>query len=87
MRSRRVGTKGAQKRRADGTVAHAFELDDAPQFERYVLITATRAFWVEPVIESAVQLATDPHRAERAPVPLDRELRQVSLVITKEPRP
>jgi hypothetical protein len=62
----------------------AYELDDAPRFERFYLVTADRAFEVEPVVEAA-------RRAALAPVPdqltLPAPLEQTSFLLRKGGQP
>lgn len=66
---------------------HAYELDSAPDFERFVFVTADAAIDVEALLSAAHELAADPERAAAAPLPLSAEHAQWSLVVTKEPAP
>jgi len=63
---------------------HAYELDDAPGWERFYLVFSRDAFDVAPVLEAARKLAADagasPPTALVLPAPLD----QSSLVLIKE---
>lgn len=63
---------------------HAYELDDAPGWERFYLVFGRDAFDVAPVLEAARTLAADagasPPPALVLPAPLD----QSSLVLIKE---
>jgi hypothetical protein len=62
----------------------AYELDDAPRFERFYLVTSDRAFDVEPVVEAA-------RRAARAPRPdhleLAAALEQATFLLRKGGQP
>jgi hypothetical protein len=62
----------------------SYQLDDAPGFERFVLLTARRPFALEPVLEAAHALAADPASARVEPLPLPRHLEQADFVIAKE---
>jgi hypothetical protein len=57
--------KRAAHLQTDGAVAlpAAFELDDAPRFERFFLISGTRPFEVAPVVSAAEALADRPDAA------------------------
>jgi hypothetical protein len=63
---------------------HSFELDDAPGWERFYLVTGHAAFSVAPVLEAARTLAetagTGPPHALMLPASLD----QSSLILIKE---
>jgi len=61
----------------------AYELDDAPAFERFVLITADRPFPAAVAIDAARRLAANPGAARRDPLPLGPPLRQMSLALVK----
>ncbi|WP_050726496.1 hypothetical protein [Vulgatibacter incomptus] len=69
---------------SSGAVAlpHAFELDDAPGFERFVFVTAPEPFAVEPVIAAARRVASDP-AADRVPLALPAGLEQASFLVRK----
>jgi hypothetical protein len=64
----------------------AYELDDAPGFERFFLIASDRPFEVAPVLEAARALAAQPVAARRASLPLAPGLRQTSLALDKPQR-
>lgn len=64
----------------------AYELDDAPAFERFFFVTSDEPFDVEALVESARQLAREPERARREPLPLPSSLSQFSLTLDKAPR-
>jgi hypothetical protein len=63
---------------------HAFELDDAPRWERFYLVSSREAFEVAPVLEAARTVAasagTNPPPTLVLPAPLD----QSGLVLIKE---
>jgi hypothetical protein len=69
-----------------GTVLldHAYELDDAPHFERFYFVTATEPFAVAPVVDAA-------HRRAGAPgptrLPLAAPLEQTTFLLRKGGRP
>jgi hypothetical protein len=68
-------------------VPSAYELDDAPGFERFFFVTGARPFAIASVVEAARTLAARPAAAARtAPLPVAAELRQISLALDK-PRP
>jgi hypothetical protein len=61
----------------------AYELDDAPGFERFVLVTGEAAR-PDAVLAAARRLASDPARARKDPLPLPGSLHQFSLLLVKE---
>jgi hypothetical protein len=61
----------------------AYELDDAPAFERFVLITADRPFPTAAALDAARKLAANPGAARRDPLPLGPSLQQMSLALVK----
>ncbi len=62
----------------------AYELDDAPRFERFILITSSAPFAVETALAAARSLAADP-AADREPLQLPEELEQTSILVRKTP--
>ncbi len=79
-----------------GTTAlldQAYELDDAPEWERFYFVTGDTAFPVAPVMEAARRAATDrpstPLRAGRPPatLALPRGLEQSTFSLQKEAKP
>ena len=68
-----------------GTIplSRAYELDDAPEFERFFLVTSAAPFDVAPVREAAKGLGS---RASTAALPLPRGLSETSLLIRKVSR-
>jgi len=63
-------------------LAGAYELDDAPRFERFFLVTSDQPFAVEPVLEAARALAASPE-AHTASLFLPEGLTQVSFTLQK----
>jgi hypothetical protein len=66
------------------SLPHAFELDDAPGFERFFLITSAEPFRVEPVLERARALSPEARERGALELPPGLEVRSLSLI--KEPR-
>ncbi|WP_428261243.1 hypothetical protein [Haliangium sp.] len=69
------------------SLAHSYQLDDAPEFERFFLITADRAIAVEDLLESARALADEADRARAEPLALSPGLDQYSILLRKESQP
>jgi hypothetical protein len=63
---------------------YAYKLDDAPEFERFFLVTAERTFAVQAVLEAAQELAAQPRRARQGNLALPRGLEQLSLLLLKK---
>jgi hypothetical protein len=63
----------------------SFRLDDAPAFERFILVTAERPFEVARVLDAARTLAARPD-AREAPLPLPSGLSETSILLRKETR-
>ncbi len=63
----------------------AYELDDAPRFERFVLITRAEPFALAPIVAAAEALAADPIRAIAEPLDLPADHAQASLLLRKGP--
>lgn len=63
---------------------NAYELDDAPGFERFFFITSTSAIDVELVLEQANLLAKDTNRAKTRHIELPQGINQTSVLINKE---
>jgi hypothetical protein len=61
----------------------SFRLDDAPAFERFILVTAGRPFEVAGVVDAARILAARAD-ARVARLPLAPDLSEASLVVSKE---
>ncbi len=65
------------------TLDYAYRLDDAPEFERFFLVTADRPFPVEEVLRAARKLAGSPQAARRNALALPAGLEQGSLLLLK----
>ena len=61
----------------------AYELDDAPGFERFFLVTADQPFPLSPVLDAARMLASRPAAARAASLPLSASFHQESLILNK----
>jgi hypothetical protein len=64
-------------------LGHAFELDDAPDFERFFFVVSRTPFATERVLESAERLAGAGHEAAERPLDLPSDLEQTSVVLRK----
>lgn len=64
-------------------LAHAYELDAAPKFERFFLITGEKPFDAGTVAAAARQLAGDAANAESGKLALPQELAQTSILLRK----
>jgi hypothetical protein len=62
----------------------AYELDDAPRFERFYLVTSDRAFAVEPVVQAARSAARAPREDQ---LQLAAPLQQTTFLLRKGGRP
>jgi hypothetical protein len=81
---------GASPMLAEGSevpLAHSYELDDAPGFERFVFVTRDgQPPIVDEVMRAAERLAEDPTQARNAPLPLPGAgWQQHSLMLRKAP--
>ena len=65
----------------------AYELDDAPGWERFYFVTADTAFDVEPIMTAARQLAARDLHHPPGRLPLGREFSQAMFLVQKEARP
>lgn len=63
----------------------AYELDDAPKWERFYIITGTTEFDVAPIVDAIARSAATP--AGGAPLPLSSTLNQATFQLQKESRP
>ncbi|MFP2928788.1 hypothetical protein ACLESO_27045 [Pyxidicoccus sp. 3LG] len=79
-----VGTQAAALA-PSGThsLPRAYELDDAPGFERFFFVASEAPFDVEPVLAAARALAQGP-AAHTAPLSLPEGLTQVSFTLEKQ---
>ncbi|MEO1172274.1 MAG: ActD-like protein [Myxococcota bacterium] len=62
---------------------HSYELDDAPSFERFFLVTRPVPFDVDPVLAAARKLAAEPER-NRKDLELPASYSQSSIILRKE---
>ena len=76
---------GALEGRDALPLPHAYQLDDAPGFERFFFVTADRPFDVEVVLEAARALAAS-GQARSARLRLPDWLDQQAFLIAKESR-
>ena len=67
------------------SLAHSYELDDAPAFERFVLVTSDGPVDVGSILEAARMLASQPSEARNRPLPLPDGLAQTSFTLEKVP--
>ncbi len=65
------------------TLPQAYQLDDAPRFERFVMVTSAHPLEVNQVLQAAAVVARGPD-AEHAPLPLPPALHQTDLLLRKE---
>ncbi len=63
----------------------AYELDDAPAFERFFLVTSDAPFSLEPVLSAARALAASPE-ARSAPLALPAGFTHTSFTLEKAPQ-
>ncbi len=64
-------------------LASAFELDQAPRFERFFFITAREPLPTAAILEKARALAADPERAMTGPLDLPARFGQFALRVRK----
>ncbi|MCB9755808.1 MAG: hypothetical protein H6713_38245 [Myxococcales bacterium] len=82
---------GSTTLRREGAVplAHAYELDDAPDFERFIFVTAEDPdveLRVDEITRAARAVAEDPARAREASLELPAGARQQSFLVQKSAR-
>ncbi|GHG91121.1 hypothetical protein GCM10012319_51710 [Comamonas sp. KCTC 72670] len=65
------------------SLTHAYELDDAPDFERFLFVTSDGPLEVAAVLEAARALARQPSDARTRPLPLPGTLGQTSFTLEK----
>jgi hypothetical protein len=73
-------------REATALLDQAYELDDAPHWERFYFITADAPFEVAPIVDAA-RRASAVHPAAPAALALPRGLEQSTFSLQKEARP
>lgn len=69
----------------DVRLPSAYRLDDAPRWERFVLVTGDHPFDLAPVVDAAERLAASAG-ADAEPLALEASLEQSSFTITKDHR-
>jgi hypothetical protein len=79
-----------QARSAEGTaqgevvaLEHAYELDDAPAFERFVFVTADKPIDAAMVVDAAERVADSPKRARTKRLVLPKSWQQSSILLRK----
>jgi hypothetical protein len=79
------GARSAAPLRSEGEVrlASAYELDDAPAFERFLLISTSEPFPVAVAVDAARSLAVQGPRARTAPLALAPAFHQTSVLLQK----
>lgn len=63
----------------------AYELDDAPKWERFYIVTGTTEFDIAPIVDAIARLAAASDDA--TPLPLSSTLNQATFQLQKESRP
>jgi hypothetical protein len=66
---------------------HAYELDDAPQWERFYFITADAPFDVAPMMDAARHAATRGRGTPPGAIPVPSGFEQATFSLQKETRP
>jgi len=79
------GVARAAALKASASLPFSYELDDAPDFERFVFVTSDERFGLTPVIAAAQDAASS--RAADAPLELAPELRQSFVTLLKGDAP
>jgi len=82
----RGGSQGAPVLDSQGVVVlpSAYELDDAPGFERFFLVYSNDSFDVRAVAQAARDLAVRPVTADRQPLSLPSGFSQFSFLLKKK---
>ena len=62
---------------------HGYRLDDAPEYERFFLVTSVSPFSTATVMEAVRELAGDTRRIADDPLELAEDLEQTSLLLRK----
>ncbi len=65
------------------TLAHAYELDGAPEFERFVFVTADTPIDAAMVVDAAERIAEAPKRARTKRLALPKSWQQSSILLRK----
>ena len=78
------GASSFLKKEKKVLLTSSYELDDAPDFERFFFITAMEGIDVEDIIKKAVAIATTPAAAKTASLVLPESYQQFSILLKKE---
>jgi hypothetical protein len=81
--SKEASTQLSKEAQGEQLLPTAYELDDAPRFERFVLITARRSLHVPELLRAARDLARQGAQARSAPLLLPVHTEQVSVWLDK----
>lgn len=65
-------------------LAYAYELDDAPRFERFFFVTSPKSFDITRVVDAGRTLASQQDKALKKPLPLPKGIQQCSITLRKE---
>jgi hypothetical protein len=68
---------------APGTLRSAYQLDGAPDFERFILVTSRSPVQIDRVLQAARALAAEPGRGREGRLDLPSDFAQSSLLIRK----
>jgi hypothetical protein len=72
------------KQEKKNLLSSSYELDNAPDFERFFFITATEEIKVQSIIKKAEVLALSPASAKTKNIELPESYRQFSILLKKE---
>ena len=78
-----AGTTELPSDSGEHLIGSAYELDAAPEFERFVLVLSNEPIPVALVVESVKRLGSEPSQARTKPLSLPVGLEQYSLAIRK----
>jgi hypothetical protein len=74
------------QRRGEVSLPYAYQLDDAPSFERFFFVTSTDAFPIAEVEKAVNTLASNPVKAQKGRLNLPSRFDQFSIILRKEER-
>jgi hypothetical protein len=77
-------TAGELELQGETLLPFAYELDDAPSFERFFLVTSPEPFPVAVVVSAAERFSGAPEKARRGALALPGKLEQTSIVLLKK---
>lgn len=78
------GSSSVLKQERKNLLSSAYELDSAPDFERFFFITAMEKIEVQSVLEKAEELALSPASVKTARLELPESYSQFSILLKKE---